>query len=326
MKIDFQKIKPYLEKVKIQYQKRWVKYLIISLAGILLISAGIFIGRYGVRRIFRISNPAVVKNVSYLKSKYDAKLLVDEKVFVEKISVLFDSKTVFDTYRQGLHSFRLMVFVNSSNKVVNHYFRWWNGTNYIDANNFIDSLRFQQVLNTIPFSNGDLDHHNDYNGSIEFQLRIGLNKDGKTIQPLEVYNNNDRWSTYPLGKYITKNEILNRKGVYVDLSNDEINQYTYRKKNTKPDTPPVPLNHTKVFDEKLTYPEKAKEMELQGRVVLRVLVNESGNVVAVSIDQGLGGGCDEAAVKAAFDVKYKPALLNGKPTKSSAVLPVIFRL
>ena len=322
----FDKIRTYYPIMKNLYSKKWFRYFLFILFGVFLVFTGILIEHYRIRRNIPLIIPPAPRHADALIARYDAKLLVDEKVFLEKIKDLFDAKTVFDTYRQGLHSFKLTVFVDPNNKVIDHFFKRWDGSNYITANNFIDSLKFHQVLNAIPFSNGCYDIRNDYNGMKEFNLRIGINKDGKLIQPLEIYDQEKRWSAFPLGKYITKNDIMNRTGVYVDLNNDEISQYTYKRKDAKPDTPPVPINHQKVFDEKLAYPEKAKEMELQGRVALKVLVNEAGNVVAVSIEKGLGGGCDEAAVKAAFDVKYKPALINGKPTKSSAILPVIFKL
>jgi len=328
MKINLEKFKPYINKAKDLYQRRLIRYAVIAAAGLFLLFVGVFIEHYGIRRMFTSHNsyysPSAKEN-PITRSVYTAKLLVDEKVFLEKIASLFEPKWVYDTYRQGLHTFSLSVLVNNDNKVVQHQFKWWNGNTYLPANHFIDSIKFQQVLGTIPFSNEN-QMKNEFLGRIDFELRIGISKEGKIVQPLMAIHRNDDNGKYAIGKYITKNDIMNKKGIYVDLSTDEIDQYTYKKNRTKPDTEPVPLNIQKVFDEKLSYPEKAKEMEIEGRVVLKVLINESGSVVAVSITKGLGGGCDEAAVKAAFDVKYKPALSNGKPVKSSAALPVIFKL
>lgn len=327
MKLNLEKVKPLFEKAKALYRRRMFRYLSIAAGGIILILAGVLIEHYGVRRWF--GNKPVqynIRNNNPLESVYGARLLVDERVFLEKISALFDPKVVYDTYRQGLHSFSLTVFVSKSNKVVQHHFKWWDGSSYLSANYFIDSLKFEQVLNTIPFSNGKNFLAEDFKSRVDFYLRIGISKDGKLVQPLMLTEQNGEKYETIYDKYITKNDIMNKKGIYVDLSDEDISQYTYKKARSKPDTAPVPINHQKVFDEKLVYPEKAKEMEIEGRVVLRVLVNEAGKVVAVRIDKGLGGGCDEAAVKAAFDVLYKPAILNGKPVKSSAVLPVIFKL
>jgi len=42
--------------------------------------------------------------------------------------------------------------------------------------------------------------------------------------------------------------------------------------------------------------------------------------------QGLGYGLDEQAVKAAEQIKFKPALHEGRPVDSTAVVHIVFQL
>jgi hypothetical protein len=42
--------------------------------------------------------------------------------------------------------------------------------------------------------------------------------------------------------------------------------------------------------------------------------------------RGLGHGLDENAIRAAEQIRFKPASQNGQPTDSTAVLHIIFQL
>jgi hypothetical protein len=46
----------------------------------------------------------------------------------------------------------------------------------------------------------------------------------------------------------------------------------------------------------------------------------------VRVVQGLGHGLDEQAVKAAEQIKFKPALQQGQPIDSLALVHIIFEL
>ncbi|HEX5731941.1 MAG TPA: energy transducer TonB [Blastocatellia bacterium] len=62
------------------------------------------------------------------------------------------------------------------------------------------------------------------------------------------------------------------------------------------------------------YTDKARENGVQGIVRLRVLVGEDGLVKQVVVISGLPDGLTEAAVKAAQQLKFRPATKDGKPT------------
>ncbi len=93
------------------------------------------------------------------------------------------------------------------------------------------------------------------------------------------------------------------------------------------DEPPMPIGGFAAIQRALKYPEIARKVGIEGRVIVHVLVDEKGNVVKTKILKSLGhSGCDEAAVNAIRSVKWKPAKQRDKPVKVWVSIPVIFKL
>jgi len=76
----------------------------------------------------------------------------------------------------------------------------------------------------------------------------------------------------------------------------------------------------------ITYPEIAKIAGIEGRVIVRFVIDERGNVVDPQVIRGIGGGCDEEAVEAVKKVKFIPGKQRGQPVKVSYTLPVVFKI
>jgi len=81
-----------------------------------------------------------------------------------------------------------------------------------------------------------------------------------------------------------------------------------------------------LFKPKPTYTEEGRKQGIDGEVRLEVLFSASGQVHVIRVLQGLGYGLDEQAVKAAEQIKFKPALHAGQPVDSTAVVHIIFQL
>ena len=58
---------------------------------------------------------------------------------------------------------------------------------------------------------------------------------------------------------------------------------------------------------------------------MRVLMGEDGLVKQVIVVRGLPDGLNEEAVRAAFLMKFDPAIINGKPTKYWQAVDVEFK-
>jgi len=76
----------------------------------------------------------------------------------------------------------------------------------------------------------------------------------------------------------------------------------------------------------LRYPEEAQRKNIQGRVIVNVLITNDGKVYDTKILKGLGLGCNGAAIDAIKKTKWEPAKYKGKPVTAWVALPVIFKL
>jgi len=74
------------------------------------------------------------------------------------------------------------------------------------------------------------------------------------------------------------------------------------------------------------YTQEARALKLEGEVLLQVVFAASGQLRVLHVERGLGHGLDEAAVRAAQQIRYKPALRDGHPYDSVATLHVRFQL
>lgn len=75
------------------------------------------------------------------------------------------------------------------------------------------------------------------------------------------------------------------------------------------------------------YSAEALKLNLEGEVLLEVVFPASGGEVQVNrVIKGMGHGLDEAATRAAQQIKYKPALSNGHPVDFPAVVHIVFQI
>ncbi|RMF57678.1 MAG: energy transducer TonB [Bacteroidetes bacterium] len=77
---------------------------------------------------------------------------------------------------------------------------------------------------------------------------------------------------------------------------------------------------------KIRYPEIAKKAGVEGRVIVQFVVDEQGRVVDPVVVRGIGAGCDEEAIRAVKQAKFKPGKQRGKPVKVKMSLPITFKL
>ncbi len=74
------------------------------------------------------------------------------------------------------------------------------------------------------------------------------------------------------------------------------------------------------------YPERALRANIQGRVYVQFIVNERGEVENPQVIRGIGGGCDEEAIRVVSQAKFKPGMQRGRPVRVQYNLPVIFMI
>ena len=83
----------------------------------------------------------------------------------------------------------------------------------------------------------------------------------------------------------------------------------------------------KYLGKNIEYPPIAQENGITGRVVLRFVVNETGNITDIQVVKDIGGGCGAEAVRVVKSMPtWTPGRQRGKPVKVYYTLPVRFNL
>jgi periplasmic protein TonB len=105
-----------------------------------------------------------------------------------------------------------------------------------------------------------------------------------------------------------------------------------------PPTPPAPVKWAEemplfngdmsaFLQRNLNYPYAAKENNIEGSVVIQFVVNEDGTVTEARVIKGIGGGCNEEALRVVRSMpKWKPGKQNGHAVKVFYTLPIRFVL
>ncbi|MBN2747592.1 MAG: energy transducer TonB [Bacteroidales bacterium] len=75
------------------------------------------------------------------------------------------------------------------------------------------------------------------------------------------------------------------------------------------------------------YPQMAKESGIQGTVYLKFVVEKDGRITNIQVVRGIGGGCDEEAVRVLKSMpKWQPAKQRGRPVRVWFNMPFKFIL
>jgi TonB family protein len=74
------------------------------------------------------------------------------------------------------------------------------------------------------------------------------------------------------------------------------------------------------------YTDEARNLKLEGEVLLEVEFLASGQLHVNRVVRGMGHGLDETAIAAANKMRFKPAMRNGQAMDSTAIVHVVFQL
>ncbi len=97
---------------------------------------------------------------------------------------------------------------------------------------------------------------------------------------------------------------------------------TPKKRDVGPPQTPVEI----LFKPKPQYTQEARSLKLEGEVLLKVLFTAGSEVRVLEVVRGLGHGLDESAVRAAQQIRFKPAMRDGMPVDSTATVHILFEL
>jgi len=87
-----------------------------------------------------------------------------------------------------------------------------------------------------------------------------------------------------------------------------------------------PMVDMGLLQKNVIYPESARKNNIQGKVMVRALVDKKGKVLRTEIETSVNKDLDQAAVKAIKKSKFAPAMKDNKPVKFWVTIPVMFKL
>ncbi|MCF8379180.1 MAG: energy transducer TonB [Bacteroidales bacterium] len=83
----------------------------------------------------------------------------------------------------------------------------------------------------------------------------------------------------------------------------------------------------KYLYDNIEYPQMARESGIQGRVFVTFVVERDGHITDVRVLRGIGGGCDEEAIRVIKNMpNWVPGKQRGKPVRVQFNMPILFKL
>ncbi len=78
--------------------------------------------------------------------------------------------------------------------------------------------------------------------------------------------------------------------------------------------------------QRIRYPETARRAGIQGRVIIRFIVNEQGIVEDPEIVRSVHPAIDEEALRVIRETRFRPGMQRGRTVRVQMSQPIFFRL
>ena len=92
------------------------------------------------------------------------------------------------------------------------------------------------------------------------------------------------------------------------------------------ENPPVLIGGIASVQSHISYPPLALKAGIEGRVIVQFVIDKTGKVLDPMVIRGIGGGCDEEAVRAVLKANFQPGLQRGRPVAVRYTLPITFQI
>ncbi len=148
----------------------------------------------------------------------------------------------------------------------------------------------------------------------------------EVVEDADIFNQDD------LSKNTT-NEAVQIEEVVVAVAKVEVIEVEESKKEVftiveeMPSFPGGDSERIKFLADNIQYPQQATENGIQGTVYVSFVVDSKGNITDAKILRGIGGGCDEEALRVVKMMpKWHPGKQNGKQVRVLFNMPIYFKL
>ena len=149
----------------------------------------------------------------------------------------------------------------------------------------------------------------------------------KQATQLEIVQDDVEVEDIDINAEVEQNEVI-EDYVPVEVEEEEVvEQEIFKIVEEMPSYPGGEQKLMEYVAKNIKYPQIARETGIQGRVYVNFVVEPDGSVSNVSVLRGIGGGCDEEAMRVVKNMpKWKPGKQRGKAVRVQYMLPVNFKL
>ena len=144
---------------------------------------------------------------------------------------------------------------------------------------------------------------------------------------LEIVDDNVETEDININAEVEQNEIIEEYVAPEVVEEEVVEQEIFQIVEEMPQFPGGEAKLMEYVAKNIKYPQIARETGIQGRVFVGFVVEPDGSISNVKLLRGIGGGCDEEAMRVIKSLpKWKPGKQRGKAVRVSYQIPVFFKL
>ena len=149
----------------------------------------------------------------------------------------------------------------------------------------------------------------------------------KQTTQLEIVDDNVETEDININAEVEQNEIIEEYVAPEVVEEEVVEQEIFQIVEEMPSFPGGEGKLLEYVAKNIKYPQIARETGIQGRVFVGFVVEPDGSISNVKLLRGIGGGCDEEAMRVIKSLpKWKPGKQRGKAVRVSYQIPVLFKL
>ena len=127
---------------------------------------------------------------------------------------------------------------------------------------------------------------------------------------------------------VDQDEVIEEYEFVPEIEEEEIVEAEiFKVVEEMPEFPGGAAKMMEFIQKNIKYPMMARESDIQGRVFVNFVVEPNGTITNVTVMRGIGGGCDEEALRVVQSMpNWKPGKQRGSAVRCSFTVPIIFKL
>mgnify|MGYP005612602995 FL=1 len=127
---------------------------------------------------------------------------------------------------------------------------------------------------------------------------------------------------------VSQDEVIEEYFAPAEIEEEEIVEAEiFKVVEVMPEFPGGAAKMMEYIQKNMKYPMMARESDIQGRVFVNFVVEPDGSISNVTVMRGIGGDCDEEAVRVVKSMpKWNPGKQRGTAVRCAFTVPVIFGL